>query len=188
MDEADALDAVNDRLAAAYPGQEPRHWGTVRRYAEGGPDPLDGVSAYAATDPPHWHYVSFGLAPWGFELSFRVARGWEAEPPFWPVSFLQQLARYVNNTGEPFGHGHYIRWGGPITNAEPTDHVALVFTADPALGSVPVGGERLELLCPLGITDAEYGACARDRPEDVLRMLLSASPLGMVDLRRSAAG
>ncbi|WP_341729673.1 suppressor of fused domain protein, partial [Brooklawnia sp.] len=56
----DAIDSVFD---AAYPGQEPQHWGTLIRWSLGGPDPLDGVSAYRATQPvPHWHYVTFGYS------------------------------------------------------------------------------------------------------------------------------
>lgn len=183
MDAADAIDAVMERLAQVYPGQEPAHWGTVRRWAEGGPDPLDGISAYTVENPSHWHYVSFGMAPWGFEFSFRLRRGEESEPPFWPVIFLQQLGRYVNNTGCPFGHEHYITWGGPITDAEPTDLVALVFTQDPVLGQMDVGGEALVMLSAIGLTEAQYAVCAEDRPEEALAEMLTANPLGVVSLR-----
>lgn len=44
----DAISAVFD---AAYPGQEPQHWGTLIPFSMGGPDPLTGVSAYRATSP-----------------------------------------------------------------------------------------------------------------------------------------
>jgi hypothetical protein len=187
LDEADAIDAVNALLAEVYPGHEPRHFGTVRRFAEGGSAPLDGISVYAG-EPAHWHFVSYGMSPWGFEFSFRIARGPEAEPPQWPLVFLQQLGRYVYNTGEPFGPGHFIAWDGPIAAAAPTALVALVFAADPVLGSVVVGGERLAFLAPVGIIAAEFAACAQNRPEAVLAELLAASPLGVVELGRGGRG
>jgi suppressor of fused len=183
MDEADAIDAVNARLAEVYPDQQPSHFGTVRRFAEGGGAPLDGISVYTG-HPAHWHFVSYGMSPWGFEFSFRVARGSDAEPPQWALAFLQQLARYVYNTGEPFGPEHFVGWGGPITDAEPTALVALVFAADPVLGRVAVCGEMLTFLSPIGITDAEYEMCSQDLPGSVLTSLLAASPLGVTDLRR----
>jgi hypothetical protein len=186
MDEPDAWDAMTARLAAVYPGRRLRHWSTVRRYSEGGDAPLDGISAYSSGPPLHWHYVSFGLARWGFEFSFRLSRGAEAEPPTWPVAFLQQLARYVLNTGEPFGHGHFIRWGGPITDARPTELVGLIFVADRALGELPVGDERLVLLSPIGITEREYAACETTGPKGLLSHLLAQSPLGVVDLGRAS--
>jgi hypothetical protein len=55
-------EAIIAKLTAAYGAQEPKHWGTVVRYTDGGPDPLDGVSAYRADGPAHWHFVTFGLS------------------------------------------------------------------------------------------------------------------------------
>lgn len=79
--------------------------------------------------PPHWHYVTCGLSDLhgdgrvhavdniespeqrsglGFELTFRLVRptvaNYEAKPnedmpPIWPANLLQQLARYVFQTG-----------------------------------------------------------------------------------------
>jgi hypothetical protein len=37
----DAIDAALDSL---YGGREPLHYGTIVRFAAGGPDPLDGIS------------------------------------------------------------------------------------------------------------------------------------------------
>ena len=55
-------DAIDVALEQLYPDQEPRHWGTVIKYMLGGPDPLDGISAYLHEDGNggrHWHYVSY---------------------------------------------------------------------------------------------------------------------------------
>src|SRR5262245_17012651 len=126
-------DAISTKLTTVYGNQEPKHWGTIMRYSDGGPDPLDGISAYKVEQPPHWHFVTFGLSElgdkrskdknvsgWGFELSLRLnRRNHEKSPPEWPVIFLQKLARYVFNNSMPFDHEHYIRWGAPITRDEP---------------------------------------------------------------------
>ena len=95
MSEVPGWQAIAAKLASVYGEQEPKHWGTVMRYSEGGPDPLDGISAYRAENPPHWHYVTFGFSElyektsknkqesgWGFEFSFRLQRRkGEKSPP-----------------------------------------------------------------------------------------------------------
>jgi hypothetical protein len=62
MSEAPGWDAIDQALNAVYGKQEPLHYGTVVKWAMGGPDPLDGVSIYKNRSPRwHWHYVSYGL-------------------------------------------------------------------------------------------------------------------------------
>ena len=52
-------DAISARLDQLYPGQEPKHFGTLISHMLGGPDPLDGISAWRRTDQvPHWHFVT----------------------------------------------------------------------------------------------------------------------------------
>jgi suppressor of fused-like protein len=93
--EAPGWDAIDARLEHFYPGVEPKHFGTLHRFSLGGPDPLDGISFYPRDEPvPHWHVVSYGMSElyardesdtaeteesgWGFEFSFRIARGADA--------------------------------------------------------------------------------------------------------------
>jgi len=169
------------------------------RYAEGGPDPLDGISAYVGDRPPHWHYVTFGFSEldekqtenpevsgWGFELSFRLRKtGGEHEPPLWPVMFLQKLARYVFNTGQPFDHAHYIQWGGPICKESPTALEALVFSDDKVLGQVSTPNGIVKFLSVIGITAGEHTFAQNNDSEELLRRLLEGNLLGVVDLERS---
>jgi hypothetical protein len=51
---SDALgwDAIDARLAELYPDVEPKHYGTLHRFALGGPDPLDGVGSRCESDSP----------------------------------------------------------------------------------------------------------------------------------------
>ena len=53
-------DAIDAALERAYPGVEPKHYGTVIKWSMGGPDPLDGISVYQRDD--HWHVVSYGVS------------------------------------------------------------------------------------------------------------------------------
>jgi hypothetical protein len=194
-----AIDAIAEKLAVVYGPQEPKHWGTVMRYSEGGPDPLDGISAYSAENPPHWHFVTFGFSElyekkskdkevsgWGFELSFRVKRHREKAPPEWPLPLLQNLARYVFNNKTPFDHEHYIRWGGPITRLERTKLEALIFANDPLLREIDTPNGRLKFLSAIAITADEHDFAASQGPEKLLPRLLAQNPLGVIDMRRGS--
>jgi hypothetical protein len=198
MTTALGCDALIAKLNAVYNAPEENHWGTIVSYADGGPDPLDGISAYRVENPPHWHYVTFGFSElgdkrsddpevsgWGFELSFRLdRRPEETEAPEWPVSLLQKLARYVFNTRCPFDHEHYIRWGGPITKEEDTALEALVFTGDPILGQINTPNGRVKFLTVIGITSDEHDFAAEAGPDQLLNLLLAQNPLGITHLTR----
>ena len=97
--EQGGFDAISEKLRALYPGQEGRFYGTVIPYFLGGNDPLDGVEVWKSEEGiPHWHYVTYGftelyqkecedpeVSGFGFELTFRLKREGEEEPPVWPM-------------------------------------------------------------------------------------------------------
>jgi hypothetical protein len=171
----------------------------VQRYSEGGPDPLDGISAYAGQDPPHWHYVTFGfseLGPkqsknrkvsgWGFELSLLLARGKkETEAPLWTVGLLQNMARYVFDQQRPFGDRHYIHYGGPLTKKVATALCAFIIVPDVRLGRIKTPNGSVEFLTPVGITEAEYQAAANGDPESVVAAVIGDG-LPVTDLKRAS--
>src|SRR5262245_58672455 len=88
-----AIDAACERL---YPDQtEPLHVASAP-HPPIGEGLIYGISAYRAKDPAHWHFVTYGFSElyakesddpevsgWGFELTFRLARGREELPPNW---------------------------------------------------------------------------------------------------------
>jgi hypothetical protein len=41
-------DAITDACTLAYGSEEPQHWGTIRRWRQGGPDPFVELSAHRA--------------------------------------------------------------------------------------------------------------------------------------------
>jgi hypothetical protein len=201
-----AIDAALERL---YGDQEPLHMGTLVRWSSGGPDPLDGMSAYLHPDG-HWHYVGFGLTElyekvsdqpdisgWGFELTLRLEhtgseppQRWcftspppeEAQPPRWPFLFLQRLARYV------FEQSAIVEVDDYLTGA-PRDAIGLagfLSVEDPELGSIetPHGAVRFLQLVGVDAAQLERARASADATREVLAELRAASPLLVTRARR----
>jgi hypothetical protein len=192
----DAIDANLDRL---YPGVEPRHLGTVMRWSTGGPDPLDGISIYLR--PDHWHLISYGMSElyqkesadparsgWGFEFTIRVARAADDDSdPIWAVNLLQNLARYVFQSGNTFGAGHHIDLNGPINLDRPDTRIrAVAFITDPELDIIDTPNGRLEFLQLVGITTDEYEACKSWDTAKVLKLVAARVPTLVTDLDRGS--
>jgi len=197
-DGAPGWDAINAACERLYPGQEPRHFGTLIKGWMGGPDPLDGISAYKALEPqPHWHYVTYGLSDlyqnshdaahsgWGFELSMRLACAADAEePPGWVLNFLQNLARYVNNSGNVFRDGDWMSANGPIALETETALRSMGFVLDPQLGCIDTPHGSVAFLQVVGLTAAEEAAARRWNTRKLLDVLASAMPLWITELSR----
>ncbi|XRQ09743.1 suppressor of fused domain protein [Actinomadura welshii] len=200
MDESPGWDAITNALRPLYGDANPLHLATLVKWALGGKDPLDGISAYPRTDPvPHWHFVSYGMSElfqkesenpdvsgWGFEFTFRVARDpAEDKPPMWAPNLLQNLARYVFSSGNPFGPGHHINANGPL-NADRTDTdvTALTFVTDPELGEISTPHGRLVFLQAVGLTGDEYGALGKWNADDLMNVLAPHLPLFVTDIER----
>ena len=194
----DAIDAALERL---YPGVEPRHLGTILKWALGGPDPLDGISFYPRLEPvPHWHAVSYGMSElydkqsenpdesgWGFEFTFRIGRDpAETEPPVWAANFLQNLARYVFQTGNWFEPNHHMDLNGPIALDRRTLIQAIAFVEDPELGTIETPNGTVQFLQVVGITPDEYAATQAWSVRDFLELLARRIPLLVTDLDRAS--
>ncbi|MBO3743786.1 suppressor of fused domain protein [Actinoplanes flavus] len=196
--DAPGWDAIDARLETFYPGVEPLHFGTLIKFALGGPDPLDGVSFYPREE--HWHLVGYGMSDlyardddaeptaesgWGFEFTFRVARAaGETEPPMWAANLLQNLARYVFSSGNWFEPGHHMNANGPLRQDHETDLTALAFAEDPELGAIDTPHGRLQFLQVVGLTTDEYAAVLHWNSQGLLDLLRDRSPLLVTDLDR----
>ncbi|KQO16996.1 suppressor of fused domain protein [Acidovorax sp. Leaf78] len=200
-------DSISARLAQLYPGQEPKHFGTLISHMLGGPDSLDGISAWRRTDPvPHWHFVTYGFSElyakesddpevsgYGFELTFRLAMepselsDANAEPPTWALNFLQNLARYVFQSGNVFRDGHWMTANGPIALGRTTQICSMGFVTDPELAeplATPNGS--VEFLQVVGLTVEEERAAKQWRTRNLLEVLLPHMPLWVTDLGRAS--
>lgn len=197
MSETAGWDAIDAHLSQRL-GREPaKHWGSVIKWAMGGPDPLDGVSVYANED--HWHYVGFGLSElygkesqlphqsgWGIELTMRVARApGETEAPTWPIGRMNQLARYVVQTGSVLLPGDYLDTNGAVSATVPnSDLRAILFALDPELGELEGPNGKLRFVQIVGATTDEYAAAQSWKTDAVLGLLAKASPRWVTDLHR----
>jgi hypothetical protein len=194
-------DAINAALEPLYGDEEPLHWGTIVRWRMGGPDPLDGVSAHRAEGPPpHWHYVSYGLSElyekesddpaisgWGMELTFRLVRDpSDGQAPVWPVSLMQNLARYVFESGNVLAVGDHIDLNGPIALDEPTEIRAVAFTEDEQLATIDTPHGSITFVQIVGLTMDEYEAAQDWDTSALLRVLRSSAPLLVTDLSRTS--
>ena len=63
-DEAPGWEAIHRALAPIYgEGDPPFHYGTLLSARLGGPDPIDGISAYRSSEyRDHWHFITFGFS------------------------------------------------------------------------------------------------------------------------------
>lgn len=192
-----AIDAALSRL---YGRLEPVHLRPILPWSLGGPDPLDGISAYpAAGPPPHWHLVSYGLSElgakesddesrsgYGFELTLRIPRApGETAPPEWALHRLQGLARYVVDTLTPFGAGHTMDLNGPLASSSAITAVA--FTPDPELPAQDTPNGRLEFLQVVGLTRDELElAQSWDTGRLLSELARDRGPLIVTDLERGS--
>ncbi len=203
-DAAPGWDAINVRLREVYGSQEPRHWGTLIKHMLGGRDPLDGISAYDCSEGggSHLHFCTYGYSSlyydeesaggeyskYGFEMTFRLATPLPpAEEPGWVLNLLQNLARYVFESGRWFEPYHWIPANGPIRADYPTDIVGLAFLLDPALAPIDTPHGRVEFLQAFGITSGELEGLKNKSVtcEQVIERNRRTNPLLVTDLSRA---
>ncbi|MEU5992001.1 suppressor of fused domain protein [Spirillospora sp. NPDC047418] len=200
MDESPGWDAIDAALRPLYGDTRPYHLGTIHKWALGGPDPLDGISVYARTEPvPHWHFISYGMTElytkesenpdesgWGFEFTFRLARDpAEEQPPVWAASLLQNLGRYVYTSGNWFEAGHHMDVNGPIAaDREDSEIRAVTFVRDPELGEISTPHGTVVFLQVVGLAMEEYEALRRWNADGMAAALAPHLPLFVTDLDR----
>ncbi len=191
-------EAIDTALQSLYGDQQPHHYGTILPWGLGGNDPLRGISVYERQTPfPHWHFITYGLTElyekesddanlsgYGFELTFRLKKGSETAPPTWALSLLQNIARYVFQTGNAFKVGHYLNCNGPIALTEKTKLGALLFTDDPELGNIDSPHGAARFIQMTGITEDEEDAIKCWNSEGVSRLLNQQLALLQTDLAR----
>ncbi|KUF35786.1 MULTISPECIES: suppressor of fused domain protein [Lysinibacillus] len=194
-------DAIDQALRQVYSEQEPMHYGTMIPYSLGGQDPLDGISAYKSETPiPHWHFVTYGFSElyekefdnqeysgYGFELTFRLVRNEnEEEPPAWALNLLQNMGRYVFNSGNVFRAGDYLDANGPICLDADTQLTALAFTYDPQLAEINTPNGKMEFIQMVGISEDELEAMQTWNTLGVLEAGIEQIPSYITDLTRNS--
>jgi hypothetical protein len=184
-------ESIEAKLARVYPDIKPLRYGTRIKWGSGGSDPLDQVSIFLNPGPPeHWHYVSYGLTEldkketefpqlsgYGIELTFRLPRQPEEQAPTWPIAFMQNVARYVFETGNVFDEGHRLPLNSPILSGSGTLLSGAVFLLDPELGQAESDNGRYSFLQIIGTTGDELDACEAWDTQKFIGLLARRNPL-----------
>lgn len=197
-------DAISSRLKEVYGQGEPKHWGSLIKFMLGGPDPLDGISAYQCRDGdiPHLHFCTYGYSSlyydeesvgaecskFGFEMTFRLASPLPPiEEPNWVLNLLINISRYVFKTGNWFEQYHWMDAKGPLRLGYPTDLVGFACVLDPKLGTIVTPHGRVEFIQAFGITAAELNGIKNETVtcEQVIEEHRKVNPLLITDLDRS---
>lgn len=107
--------------------------------------------------------------------------------PYWAMNCLQNLARYVFESGNAFGDGHHIDLQGPIRSNSSTLICAAAFRLDPALPSISTPNGSVKFLQLVGLTKDEYDATKEWNTLPVLNLISEQDPLLIIDLERKSA-
>jgi len=193
---------IDKEFERLYPNQEPKHYAPAISYMLGGESPLDGISIYESKNQEdHFHFITYGFSElyyneekvngdfskWGFELTFRL-KPFEADNgnPSWAVALLQNIAKYVFDSGNWFEEFHYMPANGPIRLDTETAIVALLFVNDPEIEKKQTPHGEVSFLQIVGITETEYEQL-KEKPETVeelVNKLKENNPLLITDLNR----
>lgn len=215
-DDAVGWQAIDAHLARSYGTQTPRHYAPEpsSRRALGGDLPLDGCSIYDSTAAgvPHRHVVSYGMSAlyydensaggdvsgWGCEFTMRVQpypgdpeRQGHAHEPMWALALMQNLARYVFDSGNWFEAYHFITARGPLRLETDTALTAVAFAPDPQLGTLDTPHGQVAFLQMVGITEAEYQWLLQEpttaRTEMLITRMRDDNPWLLTDLGRRSS-
>lgn len=205
-DEAVGWLAIDKKVEEIYGSQKPRHYAPPLHYILGGRDPLNGTSIYDSQNQEfHRHFVGYGMSElyynedaaggefskWGFEFTFRLKPFEEdEEDPVWVIEVMNNLARYVFESGNWFEENHFVPANGPIrteTKGE-VDIVGVAFALDPELGKISTPHGSLSFLQMVGITSAELDRVKTNPTKNEVKALLDElrkdNPLLITDLTR----
>lgn len=213
FDEDDSVgwDCIDEVLEKIYADQEPRHYGTLIKYMLGGNDPLDGISIYDQNKQVfHRHIVSYGMSElyynpdvvgeefskWGFEFTFRITPFADDKDidntknePQWALNLMQNLARYVFDSGNYFDAYHFIPCNETIRSDTETKIVGVAFVLDTQLGKIDTPHGEVMFLQMVGLTQKELDWLWEDpnvnRCEELINKMRLDNPLLITDLNRT---
>lgn len=194
------FDAISGAMQRLYPDQKGFYYRTIIPPLGVRSGPLDGVEVWKSEKgAPHWHYVTYGFTELynkknnnlnkscvGFELTFRLKREGEAQPPVWPIKLLQNLARLILDGSHVFAPGHHMSANSPITLHSSTQLTAFGFRHDPELAEQDTPNGRMTFLQVVGLTKDEMDAMMCWHGERFLAELERYTPFCITDLSRTS--
>jgi len=199
---APGWDAIEACFESLYPGQKPKHYGTLipSRAIFGGNEYLDGISVYRSPKG-HLHLVTFGMSNlyadedafggewsnWGYEMTIRLPLCEETDF-MWAIDMLSNLARYTFTTKRFFEPMQFISAkGNPIKSGSDSLLTGLLIIEDPELPCVDTVHGRLGFMQVVGITRAELDAVSsnEERLKKLVEIMGKDDPFFVTDLKRT---
>lgn len=202
------FDAIEKKFKKMYPKQEEIHFHAPVSSRLGGDDPLDGVSIFRGEG--YYHFVTFGFSElyekesedieysgYGFELTFKLKMDEEQKNRKKReldtkdkelkniCSILQELAKYVFETGEIFQPNEYI-WTGQkvgIDANKKSKITGFITTLDMAREMETPNG-KVQFVELVGATDSELRAI--DSGKLKVEELLKRLKTDITDYRRKS--
>lgn len=205
-DDAVGWQSIDISLEKNYRDTKPRHYGPLcgLHFAAGGSDPIDGASIYDSDKQEfHRHIVSYGMSElyynealagsefskWGFEFTFRLKPFEDdKDDPLWAVQVMNNLARYVFNSGKWFEENHFVPANGPVRLNTDTEITGFVLALDPELGKIDTPHGEVSFLQLVGITENEVQRLKKNPVTTAVKELIDElktnNPLLITDLNR----
>lgn len=133
---------------------------------------------------------------WGFEFTARIAPCAEDETyngaehePMWVINVMNNLGRYVFESGNCFDSYHFIPTNSPIRLDSDTALVGFAFAPDPKLPTLATPNGEVQFLQLVGLTQSEldwlWQDPTRTRCSELIDKMRTDNPLLITDLRRS---
>ncbi|MBR4084245.1 MAG: suppressor of fused domain protein [Lachnospiraceae bacterium] len=195
--------AIEDAFEKLYPGQEPKHFGTLlhSRAIFGGDNYLDGYSVYES-DKGYKHIVTYGMTVlygdeeafggewngWGYEMTIKLKEE-TVEDCMWAIDMLSNLAGYTYRSRNFFEPKQYVKGNGSSLHlgVESLITALLVVEDTEAEPQYSVYG-KTEFMQMVGITESELQAILEDSSnvEKLIELMKADGNLDLVtDMKRN---
>ena len=108
--------------------------------------------------------------------------------PTWVFNLLQNIARYVFDSGKWFEPFHHMSANGPIRLDSDTKLTALAFILDPELKKIVTPHGEVQFIQIFGITGDEYEQIkgSMEMTEELIGVHSETNPLLITDLERGS--
>lgn len=164
-------------LAAVSSGVRQRLWGSAGTVLA----KVGEVSIHAgsvARGRPHWHLLTEGLAPRGYELSLRVQKEKEDfAPPDWAGALLTTLITRANEGQLSADTDQVMLLAQGVAPGTDSELFGVVFTADPEVGALVTAEQSLPVLLAVPVTREEARAVREWSPTGLVEVLARVDPL-----------
>lgn len=93
------------------------------------------------------------MSGYGFELTFRLKCDNFEQPPLWPISIMQSLAKYAFQTMEIINEGDHCYWHKALVDESRINH--FFFTLDAQLKRCELNSGSVKFIQLVGVDDEE---------------------------------